>query len=183
MRREIGGAEEDVVLGCERAVVLTVDKEQVDAIGGRRLGEDGAELHEQGGPQCAIVRPRDGLAPLGRVGRLVGDRPRVPVRHIQHAIRLRGAIPSEYVAKGELFAPDGRMRPALDNHGVRALRHRRDDPVAAAKRAISARNARSEVELGADERERGTTVERRVRRTVTARTEHCDRAKEDAQSS
>jgi hypothetical protein len=62
------------------------------------------------------------------------------------------------------------MRPTLDDHSVGARAHRRNDPITTPERAIGARNARTEIELGADERERGATVKRRVRCTVTART-------------
>src|SRR5581483_771908 len=182
MRREVRGAEEHVVLGREGPIVLAIHEPQVDAVGRRRLGEDGAELHEERGPRRAVVRAWDGLLSLDRVGSLVGDGPRVPVCYVQDPIRFRWTVPREYVAKRKLFAVDGRVRPTLDDHGIGALRHGGDDPVPTTARAVGAGNTRTEIELRADQGERGQSIEWRVRSTMSARTEKHDRAQQGAQS-
>ncbi len=155
-------------VGVECAPVLAVDEQQVDAHGRRRLLEDVAERDEQAHARRAVVGAEDRPRLVAEIGIVVRLGARVPVRHVEHALRRGGVESGEDVLERQLGAVGRRLRPTLHGHAVRALLHLRDDPRGGRVVRRRAGRPRTERQVRLHVAERGLTVERGLRAAEAA---------------
>jgi hypothetical protein len=81
------------------------------------------------------------------------------VRDVQDSIGKVGAETRENISEWQWLAVAERLRPALNDYGIRALAHLRNDPIAGALGAECPGNARAEVELSLCITKRCGTIE------------------------
>jgi hypothetical protein len=95
--REVFRADQHIATRREIAVVLSIDEQQIHTPIGRRTLQHVRDRHQERDTRCPIVRAGHRHCAISGVGRAVRNRSRVPVRDVQHSLRLGGLDPRENV--------------------------------------------------------------------------------------
>ena len=146
----------------ELAEILAVHEHQIHADrGGLRLQRVG-DREKQRDTARAVVCADDGRQCVGR-RRLLGFWPRVPMGHVEHALRGGGVELRHDVAHRHCLAGRGRVRPRLLGDRRAPGAHLAHDPVARGPVARRTRDARAELQRHLQIRQRCRAVEPGVR--------------------
>src|ERR1044072_87290 len=111
---EVFRSDQYVLFGrTEVAVILTICEQKIHTNIWLCFLEHVTEGNEHPDTRCAVIRDRHGQLLFGFGGGGLGDWPRVPVRHVQHAIGELWTKPRNDIPQRELLAVPGRVEERL----------------------------------------------------------------------